>query len=702
MSATDALLNGLLQEADTLLLGLFENELVGVYVIQDGLFVHVNAAMAQLFGYTQDEVCGRLGPTDLICPEDHAIALAEIDKRVSGAAKASYYRFRGQRKDGTRFDAEVFGVTTRFRDKPAIIGILTDITQRQRAERELADQLRFVGELLETIPSPVFYKDEQGRYLGCNKAFEEFLGKKRETLIGRSVFDISPPDLAARYHAADQALFDNPGTQVYETQVQSVAAGTRDVIFYKATFDRADGQLGGLLGVVLDITERKRLEARIRHDAYHDALTGLPNRRLFEDRVTEAFKHARRNDSKLALLFIDLDRFKEVNDTLGHRIGDLLLVEASQRIRSCVRETDTVARLSGDEFIVALTNVESADAVGRIVQHLLDTLAAPFILSGQSAHVTASVGMALYPDDGLSVDALMSGADQGMYAAKAQGRNGYCQFVPARQEAARATRELASDLREALAGNQFQLLYQPIVRLDTMTVVKAEALLRWHHPRLGTIAPERFIPIAEEINLIGEIGDWVFRQACSDAMAWNANRPSGSPMIQVSVNKSPRQILNGRSDESWLNHLADSAIAPEYLALEITEGLLLDASSEVRRKLEAFRRAGVEISLDDFGTGYSAMAYLKKFAIDYIKIDRSFVMDMLASPSDQAIVEAVIAMAHKLGIRVIAEGVETAEHCALLAREGCDFGQGYHFARPMPADAFQALLDRDALIDASA
>lgn len=701
MSVSDVLLNGLLKEADTLLLGLFENELVGVYVIQDDRFVHVNAALAQLYGYTQDEICGKLGPKDLICQEDQEVAQREIAKRISGSAKASYYRFRGLRKDGGAFDAEVFGVATRFRGRPAIIGILTDVTQRQRAERELADQLRFIAELMETIPNPVFYKDEQGRYLGCNKAFEEFLGKKRDTLIGRSVFEISPPALAARYHAADQALFDNPGTQVYEAQVRREDDTIRDVIFYKATFDRADGQLGGLLGVILDITERKRLEARIRHDAYYDALTGLPNRRLFEDRVTEAFKHAKRSGGKLALLFIDLDRFKEVNDTLGHRIGDLLLVEASRRICGCVRETDTVARLSGDEFIVALTDAGNADAVGRIVQHILDALGAPFVLEGQLAHVTASVGMALYPDDGNSVDTLMSCADQGMYAAKAQGRNGYCQFVPARQEAARAMRELASDLREALAGNQFQLLYQPILRLDSMTIVKAEALLRWHHPRLGIITPDRFIPIAEEINLIGEIGDWVFKQACHDAMAWNANRPAGSPLIQVSVNKSPRQILTGRSDESWLAHLAKGDIAPEVLALEITEGLLLDASTEVMRKLDAFRRAGIEISLDDFGTGYSAMAYLKKFAIDYIKIDRAFVMDMLSSPSDRAIVEAVIAMAHKLGIRVIAEGVETAEHCAALAQEGCDFGQGYHFAHPMPAEAFKALLERDALIDAS-
>ncbi|QID17239.1 EAL domain-containing protein [Nitrogeniibacter mangrovi] len=692
MTVTDALLNALMSEADTLLLGLFDNALVGVYVIQDDRFVYVNATLAAMFGYTQDEVCGKLGPLDLTDADQQPIAQSEIDKRLSGQAKASFYGFQGTRKDGSTFDAEVFGVATRFQGRTAIIGILTDVTKRRVAERDLADKLHFIAGLMETIPNPVFYKDEQGRYLGCNKAFEAFLGTPREALIGRSVFEISPPELAARYHAADQALFDHPGTQVYEAQVKGADGEYRDVIFYKATFERADGALGGLLGVVLDITDRKRMEAQIRRDAYYDTLTGLPNRRLFEERVAKAFEQARHDGSTLALLFIDLDRFKDVNDTLGHRTGDLLLAAAGQRIQACLQPGDTVARWSGDEFIAALPEVGSADTAGRIAQRILDTLAAPFVLDGQPTTVTASVGMALFPDDGDSVETLMSYADQGMYIAKTAGRNGFCQFIPAHQAAARARRELASDLREALANDQFQLLYQPIVRLDDLAVVKAEALIRWHHPRLGLIPPDRFIPLAEEINLIGEIGDWVFRQASHDVVVWNDARSPGSPVIQVSVNKSPRQILTGKSEEIWLNHLTESAIPPEYVAIEITEGLLLDASAEVVRKLEAFRRSGVQISLDDFGTGYSAMAYLKKFAIDTLKIDRSFVKDMLSNPSDRAIVEAVIAMAHKLGIQVIAEGVETEAHSTALSEAGCDFGQGYHFARPMPADAFEIFL----------
>jgi len=352
-----------------------------------------------------------------------------------------------------------------------------------------------------------------------------------------------------------------------------------------------------------------------------------------------------------------------------------------------------VARWSGDEFIVALSDVSNGDDVNRVVREIIDSIAQPFHLSGQFAQVTASIGVAMYPDDCVTVDALLSCADQGMYAAKAAGRNGFCQFVPSRQAAARVRRELAQDLRDALARSEFHLHYQPIIDLKTGQIVKAEALLRWNHPVLGNVPPDRFIPLAEEMGLIGAIGDWVFQQASQDAMRWNDRRPANQPVVQVSLNKSPRQILEGSSEVEWLAYLNDLGVPASYLNIEITEGLLLDASDEVFRKLDTFRRAGMEISLDDFGTGYSAMAYLKTFAIDNIKIDRAFVQDMLSSPSDQAIVEAVIAMAHKLGIRVVAEGIETEAHRALLMREHCDYGQGYLLGRPMPVAEFMLRID---------
>jgi diguanylate cyclase (GGDEF)-like protein/PAS domain S-box-containing protein len=654
----------------------------------------VNETLARMFGYAQAELCGKLGPLDLTCRDSQAKAQREIDRRISGEAKASFYAFRGVRKNGSEFDTEVFGVATSFRGKPAIIGILNDISLRRAAERELADQLNFVGKLIDTIPNPVFYKDAEARYLGCNKAFEDFLGMKRTELVGKSVFDIAPTDLAERYHAADQALFDRPGTQSYEAAVQSADGRRREVIFNKATFSRADGSLGGLVGVVLDISDRKRMEERVWREANYDSLTALPNRRLCSDRLQEAFKHARRSGEKLALMFIDLDRFKEVNDTLGHRVGDLLLIEAARRILGCVRESDTVARQGGDEFIVLLPDVADAAAAGRVAQHIIDVLAEPFDLAGEMAYVSGSAGIALFPDDAESIDTLQSYADQAMYSAKAKGRNGYCFFVGAFQEDARARLALANELREAVALGQLALDYQPIVDLASGEIVKAEALVRWHHPRLGQVPPDRFIPVAEEIGLIGALGDWVFREACRAALAWNRARPPGLPPIPVSVNKSPRQFILGNTHETWLDFLDANGIPVDHVVLEITEGMLLDARPEVVVKLDTFRRAGIGISLDDFGTGYSAMAYLKKFAIDHLKIDRSFVRDMVSDPNDHAIIEAIIVMAHKLGIRVIAEGVETAEQSAQLSEAGCDFAQGYHFARPMPAAEFEALLAR--------
>ncbi|NTV11701.1 MAG: EAL domain-containing protein, partial [Zoogloea sp.] len=373
---------------------------------------------------------------------------------------------------------------------------------------------------------------------------------------------------------------------------------------------------------------------------------------------------------------------------LGHRIGDLLLAEAARRIRRCVRASDTVARQGGDEFIVILPNVADAAAAGQVARVIIDALCLPFSLDGQVAYVSASIGIALHPSDTGELDTLLSYADQAMYSAKADGRNRFSYFVPIFQERAIARLELANDLRQAIARNELQLYFQPIIELGCGRVTKAEALLRWFHPRHGAVGPDRFIPVAEEIGIINQIGDWVFRQAASTARRWNEHLGH----VQISVNKSPRQFLTGNSHESWISYLHEIGLSTEHIAVEITEGLLLDQRPEVVTKLLAFRDAGIQVSLDDFGTGYSAMSYLKKFDIDYLKIDKSFVRDMATDPSDRAIAEAIILMAHKLGIKVIAEGVESAEQRDILLAAGCDYAQGYFFAKPMPAADFEAFM----------
>lgn len=685
MNQSDAIIDNLLPEADSLLLGLFSNELIGVYVIQDNQFIYVNTRLAELFGYSQDELCHGLGPLDIMLPSDHAKAQREIDRRIQGTISASFYGFHGVRKDGSTLDAEVFGVSTRHAGRPAIIGIVLDVSERVTAEKAVADQLRFIAQLVETIPNPVFYKDETGRYIGCNAAFEQFIGLHRSKLIGRSAYDISPKELADKYHAADQMLFDHPGTQIYEASVSGADQQLCDVIFYKATFNKADGALGGLVGVILDITERKKMEETIWQQANYDALTGLPNRRLFRDRLGEEVKRAQRNGTTLALLFIDLDRFKEVNDLHGHDVGDQLLIQAAERIQSSIRLSDTVSRQGGDEFIVILPDTHDTDGAGRVAQEIINKLSAAFDLEGRQAYISASIGVALYPEDSQSIESLISFADQAMYAAKESGRSDYCFFTPAMQNHAQHRVELGNDLRCALAARQFEVHYQPIVDLANGHIVKAEALLRWNHPRLGMVSPVEFIPLAEDLGIIGEIGQWVFEQAMDTALQWRAH--CQDTRVQISVNVSPQQFMTGDSNH-WIKCPDRYGLPAELLALEITEGMLLDDRPTVVSALLALRDAGIQVSIDDFGTGYSAMAYLKKFDIDYLKIDRSLVSDIAINEADLAIAEAIIAMAHKLGIKVVAEGIETEEQCQLLSHAGCDYAQGYLFARPMPQTDF--------------
>ena len=695
--------NRLKQEAAPLLTGLVSNELSGVYVIQDDRFIFVNQRLADLFGYTPEALCAGMGPTQLIAPAYQPLAKREIDRRLSGEVKSSFFSFEGVRSDGSRLDVEVFGVATTFSGKPAIIGILLDVSERCRAERAVADQLRFIEQLVDTIPSPVFFKDETGRYMGCNSAFEDYVGLTRDALIGRSVYDIAPRDLADRYFAADKALLDQGGTQTYETSVV-YADGTRhEVMLYKATFNNARGELGGLVGVLLDISERKRMEKAVWHEANYDALTGLPNRRLFQDRLREEVKRSQRGGGRFAQLFIDLDRFKEVNDTLGHDLGDKLLVEAAARISKSVRTSDTVSRLGGDEFVVIAPGIADKNAAGAIAQHIIEQMQMPFDLDGKLAYVSASIGIAFYPDDSTEMDTLLGYADQAMYAAKAQGRNSFCYFAQPMQISAMQRLQTGNDLRRAVKAGQLVLHFQPIVDLSDNRIVKAEALVRWQHPVRGLLGPDEFIPVAEDIGVISEIGHWVFERAMQMAGRWHALRgpktdaDTAEAGIQISVNMSPRQFMSG-SSAGWIEHLRQHGLPASALAVEITEGLLLDTRPVVIEALMAFRDAGVQVSIDDFGTGYSAMSYLKKFNIDYLKIDRSFVRDLTTDASDLAIAEAMIVMAHKLGMKVVAEGVETAAQRDLLRCAGCDYAQGYLFSRPIDEEAFARLLETSSLI----
>lgn len=439
-----------------------------------------------------------------------------------------------------------------------------------------------------------------------------------------------------------------------------------------------------------DISEKKKNEEAIWHQVNFDQLSGLPNRRMFHERLEQAIKKSKRDNSKLALMFLDLDRFKEVNDTLGHDIGDLLLEEAANRLVSCIRETDTVARFGGDEFTILLPDIADLGNIGRVAHTILEAMVKPYQLGIEKAYVSTSIGISLYPDDATDAASLLKNADQAMYAAKHQGRNRFNYFTPAMQIAAQHRMRIANDLREALAEQQFRVHYQPIIELATGDIYKAEALIRWQHPHYGLISPFEFIPIAEETGMIVEIGDWVFHQAVDQVAQWRALHHRD---FQISVNKSPVQFRNSVSNDiAWYEHLNALELPGQAIAIEITESLLLEENSIITNCLQESLNFGMQVSLDDFGTGYSSMSYLKKFDIDYLKIDKSFVSTLSAGNCDLALCEAMIVMAHKLGIKVIAEGIETFEQLNLLIQAGCDFGQGYYWSRPLPAEEFDAFI----------
>jgi diguanylate cyclase (GGDEF)-like protein/PAS domain S-box-containing protein len=456
----------------------------------------------------------------------------------------------------------------------------------------------------------------------------------------------------------------------------------------------AEGSYIGALALVSDITERKLSSELVWHQANYDTLTALPNRNMFQDRLLQEMKKAKRDGHFLALLFIDLDQFKEVNDRLGHEMGDRLLVQAAERIASCVRASDTLARLGGDEFVVILPGLDQVSNVERVAEQIIALLNKPFPLGGASGTVSASIGIALYPSDADDPEQLLRHADQAMYAAKNGGRNRFSYFTPDMQAAAQLRSRLASDLKMAVINGQFELYYQPIVNLATNRIERAEALLRWHHPERGLLNPADFIGSAEASGVILEIGDWVFRTAADQARRWQ--QELGSP-FQISVNQSPVQFRKGAQQiDAWLAYVEGLQLAPRSIVVEITERLLMDPDSPVVERLHQFHAMGLQVALDDFGTGHSVLAHLKKFDIDYLKIDRSFVMDLAGDSGDLALCEGIIVMAHKLGLRVVAEGVETEVQLRLLQAAGCDYAQGFVYAAPLPAAELAKMVSAQA------
>ncbi|MDD5334922.1 MAG: EAL domain-containing protein [Rhodoferax sp.] len=581
------------------------------------------------------------------------------------------------------------------------------IKTQNQALQEHAEQMRLAASVFEGTGEAIMICSPDNRIISVNRAFCKMTGYDPGELIGANPGLLKSGRQDRAFYQKLWASLQNTGQWQGEIWNRRKSGEIYPERLTISALHDEEGKVLRYIAIAADITKQKQAEAVIWQQANHDLLTKLPNRHRLNELMRQMQEKSLREGFSLAVLHIDLDRFKQVNDTLGHDAGDRLIVETARRISSCPGiDVDPVAHLGGDEFVVVLSTLsEASPRVAQVAGEILHTIAQPFCLDGEKVYISASIGIARYPADAQDVANLLKNADQTKYAAKNEGRNRYCYFTASMELAARTRMQLANDMRGALAADQFEVHYQPIVDLATGMIVKAEALLRWHHPERGMISPVEFIPIAEETGLISEIGDWVFREAAQTVKRWCsrcsfsengvcaktrvAEGAGAACRHQITVNKSPRQFFTGNTDRTWIDYLREHDICSDCITIEITEGLLLDQHPEVMEKLIAFRDAGIQIALDDFGTGYSAMSYLKKFDIDYLKIDRSFVRDIVTDPSDRAIAEAIIVMAHKLGLKVVAEGVETIEQRNLLAQAGCDYGQGYLFARPMPRAQFE-------------
>jgi diguanylate cyclase (GGDEF)-like protein/PAS domain S-box-containing protein len=561
-----------------------------------------------------------------------------------------------------------------------------DITERRRATQH-RDQLALV---VERSLNEIFLFDAKTLHFSyVNAGARANLGYTLEQLSQMTPVDIKPE--------MDEAQF--------RAMIAPLLCGEQDLLKFETVHQRADGSLYDVLvhlqldthnvrptfvALILDITERKKAERQIWDQAHYDALTGLPNRILLQDRLAQKITKAHRTGERIAVMFIDLDRFKEINDTLGHAQGDRLLAQAAKRLQCAVRASDTVARMGGDEFVVLIPELDEPRLAMRTAETIVDTMAAPFDLDGHVVTVSASVGIVLYPDDGLNAESLLRCADQAMYLSKSRGRNCYTFYTPDLEQASQRRLRLVSQMRSGLEEGQFSLNFQPIVDLASGAVDKAEALLRWTHPTLGAIPPAEFIPLAEDSGFIGELGEWVFEQTLHWLAHW---RSLTGRDVQISINKSPLQFqARYRRDHVWVQRMRECGLPGHALTIEITEGLLIEANEGTQECLLQYRDAGIQVAIDDFGVGYSALSYLNRLDIDFLKIDRSFIQHIGARPADLTLIEAIIKMAHALGLKVVAEGVETAQQLALLRQIECDHAQGYYFSRPLPAPEFEALL----------
>jgi len=687
---------------------LLANASIGIAFTRDRRFFLCNPKFAEMFGWAPEELIGQPGEVVYPSLESYA-ALGQVATPLLAAGRQLDLEWEVRRKDGSTFLARMIAKAIDAQNtQQGTVWIVEDITEKRRAAAEL-ERVHAEQELIldNATVGIAFVRDRAIRR--CNRYLEEMAGAAPGELDGRSTRILFASEADWRDAGERSAGVAPGGTFVGEARFarrdgaqficrargRRIDAGDQDQEWIWSYEDvtaereadlRVQRALDALERSVAERTsELQEAQARAQHLADHDALTGLPNRRLLEDRLTQALALSQRNRQHTAAMFVDVDRFKAINDTLGHAIGDALLKEISQRLVDQLRVGDTICRIGGDEFVVVLPEVKRASDVAQVAQKVIEQLAAPVPIEGHDLIVTASIGIAVYPEDGSDAETLIRNADAAMYAAKELGRANYQFFTEQMNQAASRRLTLESELRRALGRDELRVHYQPLVEAKSGRIAGHEALVRWQHPERGLALPGEFIQLAEDTGLILRLGEWVLREACRWAAA--AGKRRGEKAALVAVNLSPRQFNDAKLAEMVARALADSGLPPGRLELEITESTAMQHTDATLATLERLKKLGVSISIDDFGTGYSSLAYLRRFPVDKVKIDRSFVA---VAPDDQeqaAIVSAIVALAHALQIEVVAEGVETAEQRAFVERCGCDYLQGYLIGRPAPAPA---------------
>lgn len=599
---------------------------------------------------------------------------------------------------------EFFSVEVREPDEPLLevmaqIGVqLGHVIKRKMTEETLLEQEARFRSVAQSANDAIISADNHGKVVFWNNAAKAMFGYSEEEIAGKPLTVLMPEQYREAHRKGIERVTLTNETRIIGKTVE--LSGLRKdgsefpLELSVSTWMTKRGRF--FSGIIRDVTERKQAEKQLQHLAHYDGVTGLPNRTLFFERLNQVLSRARWHKRLVAVLFLDLDRFKVINDTFGHTTGDLLLKAVAKRLTDTVREGDIIARFGGDEFAITLVDIAKEHDIPDVVKKIIDAMAKPFIHEGREFFITASIGISIYPDDGGEVEVLLQKADIAMYSAKEEGKNTYRIYSPSMNAMALERLRMETQLRRALEQDEFMLYYQPKVDLSTGHIIGIEALLRWLHPERGLIFPKEFVTILEETGLIIPVGEWVFRTACRQTRTW---QKEGFLPLRVAVNLSMRQFNQQNLAMIVRRALNESGLEPGYLEIELTENLLMSNVKESMAAIHELTGMGVQFAVDDFGTGYSSLSYLKRFPLRSLKIDRSFIQDVTVHPDDAAIVKAIISMAHSLNLKVVAEGVETKEQLAFLIKFHCDEFQGYYFSPPLTAEDFAELLREGRFLD---